>query len=291
MKTCFLSWTDVNMLGAALRERCIKAHPEVNAPRIYGVPRGGVYAAMLTGLPIAEDPRTADVIVDDLVDSGNTRVKWVTETGKPFEVLFHKESPDQWVVFPWEAAVGETGPEDAVVRLLQFIGEDPKREGLVETPKRVLKAWTELTEGYKVSVSEVLAKDFESDGYDEMVVLRGIPFHSTCEHHLLPFYGVASVGYIPGKRVVGLSKLARLVDAFARRLQIQERLTKQVVEALVSHLSPLGAGCVIRATHSCMSCRGVKKPGAEMVTASLWGAFKETPEARAEFLDHCRQGG
>ncbi len=157
--------------------------------------------------------------------------------------------------------------------------------GMWETPARVAALWAEMTAGYKQDPAEILGTTFSSEGYDELVLLKGISFHSLCEHHLLPFSGEAAVGYLPAEgRIVGLSKLARIVDCFARRFQVQERLTKQVAEALEKHLRPLGVAVVVQASHSCMTCRGVLKPGAEMVTSEMRGAFRDKPEARAEVL-------
>lgn len=173
---------------------------------------------------------------------------------------------------------------EAIRTLLKVIGEDPDREGLRDTPSRLLKSWTELFAGYRHAPERVLSTTFdEVEGYQEMVLLRGIPFHSTCEHHWLPFEGEAHVAYLPHERVVGLSKLARLVDGFARRLQIQERLTQQIVQALMTHLCARGAAVMIEARHSCMSCRGIRKEGATMVTTAFDGEFRQ-PERRAEFL-------
>lgn len=172
----------------------------------------------------------------------------------------------------------------AVRDLLEYIGEDTTREGLLDTPIRVVKALDEMTSGYGVQPGTILAADFDAAGYDQMIILRDYPFVSMCEHHMLPFYGTATVGYIPGDRVAGLSKLGRLVDCFARRLQIQELLTQQVADALDEHLSPRGVGIRISATHSCMSCRGVNKAGV-MVTTALRGVFRQAA-CRAEFLAH-----
>jgi GTP cyclohydrolase I len=172
--------------------------------------------------------------------------------------------------------------EGAVVALLRLIGEDPSRDGLVETPGRVVRALREMTAGYEDDPAEILAKTFE-EASDEMIVLREIEFHSMCEHHLLPFYGTAAVGYLPGA-VVGISKLARLVGCFARRLQIQERMTRQIAEAVVEHLGARGAGVIVRAQHLCMGCRGVRLPASEMVTTSMLGAMREDAATRAEFL-------
>ena len=174
------------------------------------------------------------------------------------------------------------GAEMAVTRLLRFIGEDPGRDGLVDTPSRVVRAWREMTAGYQEDPAEILSRTFEETS-DELVVLRGVSFYSTCEHHMLPFYGTAAVGYLPGK-VVGISKLARLVHCFARRLQIQERLTRQIADAVAEHLGARGTGVVITAHHLCMGCRGVRQAGTEMVTSSMLGTLRNDPVSRSEFL-------
>jgi len=167
--------------------------------------------------------------------------------------------------------------------LLKYIGEDPKREGLLDTPKRVIKAWEEMTVGYKMDPKAILGTTFDGSGYDQMVICKDIEFVSSCEHHMLPFIGVAHVAYIPRKRVVGLSKMARLVDCFARRLQIQEKMTRQIAETMQGVLSPLGVAVMIEAKHSCMSCRGVGKQQSSMVTTCLLGVFKEH-KVKEEFL-------
>lgn len=172
---------------------------------------------------------------------------------------------------------------DEVRHILEFIGEDPRREGLKDTPKRVERAWLEMTSGYKMDIQDCFTM-FEDVKADEMVVLRGTEFVSTCEHHMMPFHGVAHIGYIPNGKVIGISKLARILDVYAKRLQIQERICYQVTEALDTFLEPLGSACVLEASHSCMSCRGVGKQNSRMITSSLTGAFREKPEARQEFL-------
>lgn len=172
----------------------------------------------------------------------------------------------------------------SVQKLLLSIGEDPGREGLIKTPERVVKALFEMTQGYDQNPKEILSAQFEPGNYDEMVILRDIEFKSLCEHHMLPFSGVATVGYIPSKKIVGLSKLARLVDCFANRLQVQERLTHQIAHALEVHLEPIGTGVLVKAHHSCMSCRGIKKSGATMITSSLTGVMRKDPACRHEFL-------
>jgi GTP cyclohydrolase I len=172
----------------------------------------------------------------------------------------------------------------ALREMLIALGENPDREGLQDTPDRVIRSWSEIYAGYGQDPAEILARTFEDvNGYDEMILLKDIPFHSTCEHHMLPFEGKAHVAYLPKDRVVGLSKLARLVDCFARRLQIQERMTREIARALMAHLQPEGCGVVIEATHGCMVCRGVKKEGARMVTSALEGEFRNTA-TRAEFM-------
>lgn len=190
----------------------------------------------------------------------------------------------------WVEVASEEQAHEAVRTLLRWVGEDPSREGLRDTPRRVADAWEEMTCGYGQDPAVLLATDFAGEGYDEMVVCRNVEFCSTCEHHMLPFVGVAHVAYVPRRRVVGLSKMARLVDCFARRLQIQEKMTQQIARAMQEHLKPLGVGVVVQARHQCMSCRGVGKHQSEMVTASLLGVFKRA-EVRAEFLAHCRNGG
>lgn len=183
--------------------------------------------------------------------------------------------------------LNDTTTYNLIRELIRRIGDDPSRQGLLDTPKRVVKSWTELFAGYELEdkIEEVLGVTFNTEGYDEIVLCKNIEFYSTCEHHMLPFYGVAHVGYIPNKKLVGLSKLARLVEAYARKLQIQERLTSNISNALRNHLQPIGAGCVIEAKHQCMLCRGVKKQNSSMVTSTMLGAFYEDPRARQEFFD------
>lgn len=171
----------------------------------------------------------------------------------------------------------------AVHTLLRFIGDNPEREGLRDTPVRVLKALEEMTSGYEQDPASVL-KVFEDGACDEMVLVKDISVWSLCEHHLLPFHGVAHVAYLPSGRIVGLSKIPRLVEVYARRLQVQERLTTQVSEALMSHLKPRGAACVIECTHLCMCARGVRQQGTKMVTSSLLGEFRSDPAVRSEFF-------
>jgi GTP cyclohydrolase I len=176
--------------------------------------------------------------------------------------------------------------EAAVREILVEIGEDPAREGLVGTPERVHRMYTELTAGYHVDPERLVnGAIFEVD-YSEMVVVKDIPFYSLCEHHLLPFFGVAAVAYIPDGRVVGLSKIPRVVETYARRLQVQERLTQQVADFLMERLAPKGVGVVVEATHLCAVMRGVRKPGTVMTTAAVLGIFRKNDKTRAEFFAH-----
>lgn len=173
--------------------------------------------------------------------------------------------------------------EQAIRDILSAVGEDPDREGLRETPRRVAAMYAELFGGLQDQTSDLLDVSFAED-HHEMVILREVPFYSLCEHHLLPFRGMAHVGYIPRGRVVGLSKLARLIGVLSRRPQVQERLTSQIADAIVSGLSPLGVGVVIESEHSCMTIRGIKATGSKMVTSAMRGSFRENPATRAEFL-------
>jgi GTP cyclohydrolase I len=179
--------------------------------------------------------------------------------------------------------------ERAVREILLAIGEDPDREGLTRTPERVARSFEELFSGLRDDPRRHLQVTFDEQ-HREMVVLRDIPFASACEHHLLPFTGKAHIGYIPEGRVVGLSKLARLVEGYARRPQVQERLTSEIANAIMGELHPDGCGVVIEAVHTCMTIRGVQKPGAVMITSAMRGGFRRRPETRAEFLSIIRSG-
>ena len=175
--------------------------------------------------------------------------------------------------------------EDAVRTLLAWTGDDPTREGLLDTPARVVRAYEEYFAGYKIDPIEVLQRTFEeTDGYDEMVMLRDIPFESHCEHHIAPIIGTAHVAYMPDHRVVGISKLARVVEIFAKRLQTQEIMTVQVADAIQEALQPKGVAVVIDAVHQCMTTRGIQKQGVATVTSRMLGTFRSQPETRREFL-------
>ncbi|NRD90216.1 GTP cyclohydrolase I FolE [Sphingopyxis sp. BSNA05] len=175
--------------------------------------------------------------------------------------------------------------QEAVRTLLRWSGEDPEREGLIDTPKRVARAWKEYCEGYAENPAMHLARTFEEvGGYDELVLLKDIPFHSHCEHHMAPIIGKASIAYMPTDKVVGISKLARVLHGFARRLQVQERLTAEVAECIWENLKPDGVAVVIEASHSCMTARGVRTPGVSMTTSRLLGCFLEDARSREEVM-------
>lgn len=284
-----LTWDDVHD-RAKQTARLLDKTP---VPRLYPVPRGGIPAAQAVSffcraVKLVERPEDATHMVDDIIDSGATRERYRRLfPNLPFHALVDKTDGDAglpWVVFPWERMTGEqNGPQENIRRLIQLIGDDPAREGLIETPDRVLRSYAEIYGGYQVDPASVL-KVFTEGACDEMVVMRGVEFASMCEHHMLPFVGQAHIGYIPRGRIVGISKLVRLLEVYSRRLQVQERLTEQITTALDEHLMPLGSACVIEAKHFCMVCRGVCKQNAIMITSSLTGAFREKPEARAEFM-------
>jgi GTP cyclohydrolase IA len=190
------------------------------------------------------------------------------------------------------AAPAASGPrpsreeaEVAVRTLIAFAGDDPSREGLLDTPKRVVSAFEEVYAGYRECPADVLDRTFaETGGYDDLVLVRDIPFHSHCEHHMMPFYGNAHVAYLPVERVVGLSKIPRLIDVFARRLQTQEHLTSQIVSAIEEILKPRGVAVMLEAEHMCMSLRGVEKPGSQTITTQFTGLFRDDPAEQVRFI-------
>lgn len=175
--------------------------------------------------------------------------------------------------------------EKLIRELIKKLGEDPDREGLKRTPKRVEESLSFLTEGYRQDPKKLIENSVYSDKHEEMVLIKDIPLYSLCEHHLLPFFGNAHVGYIPNDKIVGISKIAKMVDLYARRLQVQERLTNQIAKTLMDVLKPCGVGVVIEAEHLCMQMRGVQKRGTAVITSAMLGAFRRRPETRAEFMN------
>jgi len=253
---------------------------------IYAIPRGGVPIGIalsgILNLPLSDTVNPNTLVVDDLIDSGKTLEKCTNDTA----VLYRKKhSPNttyvvreinDWIELPYEDT--KKDEENIIVRLLETIGENPNREGLLETPKRVIKFYKQF-----LSPDEYNFTVFDSEKYDQMIIQKNIPFFSLCEHHLAPFFGHATVAYIPNGKIVGLSKLTRTVEWYARRLQNQERITSQVAEKLQKELEPLGVAVTLEARHFCMEMRGVRTHNVNTVTKKLVGAFKNDSKARAEF--------
>lgn len=267
---------------------------------MYPVSVGGVVAASLLlaalkernafgSIVLEDEAEDATIIVDAVVGGGGTKRSFEKRfPDKPFFALIDKKKlglEDKWIALPWDRA-DEQSWRSMPVRLLEYVGENPEREGLRRTPERFLNAWKHWCSGYGVDPASILTT-FEdgAEKYDDAVIVRDIPVYSHCEHHLAPFFGKAHVGYIPKGRVVGLSKIVRLVDVFARRLQVQERLTQQIANALNEALEPLGVAVVLECRHLCMESRGVSRPGALTTTSAMLGVFRTDARARAEFLD------
>jgi GTP cyclohydrolase I len=280
-----LTWDEVYDRIGKMQLPSHRPYPFGDGERIWGIPRGGaVVAGVMHGMGhhVVSSPREATVAVDDIKDSGATAQVVHEKYGLSTVALIDKgkEEIDGWVHFPWE----EPSPVDigeSMRRVIEYLGDDPTREGLLKTPQRVVKSWDTLYAGYGADASDHLVW-FEDDT-DEMIISRNIQFYSTCEHHMLPFFGTAAVGYIPRGHVIGISKLSRIVNVFARRLQTQERLTKQIGEALEPHVR--GVAVHLEGQHLCMMARGVAQQDSTMITNYLTGPFFDLPEARAEFLN------
>lgn len=275
MKKHKVTWEEIYLKVDAMKQALNN-----KKDKVYGIPRGGQIIAGLTGLAV-DTPEEANIIVDDLYDSGATYKKWYKKyPDKEYCFLFNKqyEYQNTWLEFPWEES-GEKEVEENVVRLLEYFGEDVNREGLQDTPKRFVKFFKEF-----LSPPEWNCTTFESEGYDEMIVQNNIPFHSLCEHHIAPFFGHGTIAYIPNKRIVGLSKLARTLETYARRLQNQERITMEVADFLENELQPLGVAVILKAKHMCMEMRGVKKHDTWTTTSMMRGIFKEDEKARNEIM-------
>lgn len=266
--------------------------------KIFPVPRGGVCVAyLLVGLDrlkfkIVNSVHEADIIIDDLIDSGNTMQALqdsLMGASIPNFVLIDKRTDikyrDKWIVFPWEIDEGDSvgSCDDIPLRFLQYLGENTEREGLIDTPKRVINSWEYLYKGYRENPDTFL-KVFDNPGYDQMIVQKDIDFYSTCEHHILPFFGKIHIAYIPDKKIVGISKLARIVEVYSRRLQVQERLTEEIAGYLNDRLSPLGVAVYCEAKHMCIMARGIEKENCSMVTSAIKGRFLLS-EVRQEFFN------
>lgn len=270
-----VSWTEIRQQLDELRKL-------VGGRKVYGVPRGGQIIAGLLGNEV-DHIRDCEVIVDDVIDSGKTKETYTVSTGKEFYALYDMTLARaiEWVVFPWEDQRGADS-EEVIRMLIKLMGDDPMREGVRDTPGRVLRSFKELYAGYSDDPKRHITT-FEKGTYDQMIILKDCEFYSTCEHHLQPFFGKIHIGYVPAEKVIGLSKLARIAECFARRLQIQERIGEQIASFLSSELECGGVGVVIEAKHFCMCARGANKQGSEMVTSSLKGVFAKQ-EVRSEFL-------
>ncbi len=254
----------------------------------YGIPRGGaIIAAILLGMGanVVQKPEEADVIVDDIYDSGATTERY-RKYCKPFAYIIDKrrEHRNAWISFPWEDEV-QKDAEDHVARLIQSLGEDISRDGLVDTPKRYVKFLREF-----LAPPEFNMTTFENEGTDEMVLVSGIDFESLCEHHIAPFIGKGAIGYLPNKKLVGISKMPRTLEMFSRRLQNQERITEQVADYLVEKLEPYWVGVHLAAQHTCMTMRGVRKPGAMTSTTAFRGPMKDDLVLRGEFFNRLKEG-
>jgi len=290
----YITWGEIYK-----RLKEVKQHHGSNSIiSVYGVPKGGmILAGFLVGkyseyFKMCDNPNECDLILDDLFDSGGTYEKYKNYL-KPFIFLFNKQEEkrlkNKWIIFPWERdhPNGEENVQQNIIRQLQYIGEDTNREGLKETPNRILKSYTELYAGYDKDPKELFTV-FESEGYDQIILLKDFEMYSMCEHHMLPFFGKCHVAYIPDKKVIGISKLARLVEIYSRRLQIQERIGKQVTMDLMEYLQPLGAACIIEAKHMCMCMRGVNKQNSIMTTSSMRGVFMDDRSAKEELMNLIR---
>lgn len=276
--------------------------PKERYKSVFGIPSGGILPGYivcktlgLTLLSVEEynalDNKKDCLVVDDLVDSGTTLAKYPNsdhaviykKPHSPEPTYYLEDIPKEWVNFPHEKE--GTGVEEHIIRLMEYIGENPNREGLKETPKRVIKMYDEIFRGYKKDKKpKITVFENEKDGivYDQVISDTG-SFYSHCEHHMVPFFGKYYFAYLPDKKIVGLSKVARIVDYYSAKLQIQERLVKEIVDALEEEIQPLGIALAIRAEHLCKTMRGAKKKG-EMSACDLRGVFKTEITTKQEFL-------
>ena len=305
----YLTNFDINQLAVTLNEHIVSLKLNCVGKfglNIYPIPRGGIpaaYALKATNpeyYNIVDNPKQADIAVDDIIDSGKTAMYMMSEFLLPTYALIDKTDlseavcntkyHNKWIVWPWEYSnEQEEGVEANVVRILQYIGEDSSREGLLETPRRFTKALGQWFSGYGKDPKDIL-KVFEdgAENCDQMIIRKDIPLYSHCEHHIAPIFGRCTIAYIPNGKIVGLSKMDRLVDLFARRLQVQERLTNQIADAMFDNLNPIGVGVWISARHMCVESRGVNNQNSETVTIALRGAMREQSATRSEFLLACK---
>lgn len=259
---------------------------------LYPIPRGGYQIAIrlsnILKIPITlyYTGEEHTLIVDDLVDSGKTIAQYHGDKAVVFVknnndnfVDYYVRKSDDWIKFPDER---QNDIEDSVIRILEYLGEDAGREGLKRTPERYIKFLSDFTKKREFALT-----CFDSEKYDEMIIQKDIPFYSLCEHHLLPFIGVGTIAYIPKDKIVGLSKLARVLDRFAHGLQNQERLTQQVADYLFDELRPVGVAVTLKARHLCMEMRGIQKHDVYTITSCLKGCFMDNEKCRNEFLLNC----
>ena len=297
MRERFVTTDGINAAAQLLAEKilAVKKKPYIRA---FGIRGGGVSAAIALaavnkGFSVVGDINDSDVIISDVIDSGNTYSSCKSKDNfyalfakhKVFSDIVGKVYEDDWISLAWELPAVVQSDGDVIRRAIQIIGDDPSRSALQDTPHRVLTAWETWFGGYKENPVE-LAKTFNNQhmNVDEMVIEVDIPFYSHCEHHMAPFFGLASVAYIPDEKIIGLSKMNQIVDAFARRLQVQERMTNQIADILDEILKPKGVGVLLRARHLCVESRGVKHRGCTTTTSALRGAIKNEPDCRAEFI-------
>jgi GTP cyclohydrolase I len=300
----YITWANLDEWVCKLRD----IYKSRTFDLVLGVSRGGIIPGFAVANALQKSYLTVDafserwefvkgqnvLLVDDIWDTGLTlrtvkdKIEKAGAASVEMVYMIQKNIPElknTWYTFPWECEQDTMGGrEQAVVSLLRSIGEDPNRDGLKDTPKRVARMYDELFQGYSQDPKNLLSTTFECSDYDEMIILKDINFTSWCEHHMQMFSGHAHVAYIPSDRVVGLSKLARLVECFAHRLQIQERMTVQIGKTIEEVLKPKGVGVVVKASHMCMKCRGVKNQDSEMITSYLGGDFRTDPRTRDEFM-------